>query len=86
MLGITYCNVAPAECENATFIAAPLISPPEWGYTSNVFALLLMIVIAIPATAVGNLTPEPADTTFTILIYLIIKKNKKWILIKAEIL
>ena len=38
------------------------------GYTSRLFALVLVIVIAMPATAVGSTTPAPEATVDTTLI------------------
>jgi hypothetical protein len=66
------CNVAPAGCEYAALVAPVLIAALVAGYTARLLALVFVIEITIPATAVGSLTPAPEATVETTFISFVI--------------
>jgi len=73
------CRVEPAGCEYAAFNAAELIAALVAGYTSSALALVLVIDITIPATAVGKITPAPDATVETTLISLVSAVAVPWV-------
>jgi hypothetical protein len=66
-VGAIYCNVALAPCVNAALADNELIAAPDAGYTARLVALEFVIIMHIPATAVGSTTPCPAETEETML-------------------
>ena len=73
------CSVAPAGCEYETLAAPVLIAALVAGYTRSALALVFVIEITIPDTAVGNTTPAPEATVDTTFISLVIAVAVPWL-------
>ena len=86
VVGATNCRVAPAGCVYPALAERLLIMPLVAGYTSRLFALVLVMVIAIPATAVGSTTPAPEATVDTTLISFDIAVAVPWVDPAADML
>jgi hypothetical protein len=64
----TKSSLPAAGNEYEALVAKLLIAPPLAGYTRTALAAVLIKVIRIPATAVGNATPAPESTVLVTLI------------------
>lgn len=63
----------------AVFAALPSIALPTCGYTFSVLRPRLTIVILVPGTATGNITPVPAATVDTTLNEVVIEAAPPWV-------